>query len=314
MGDDRRRPVDGVDLRHQRRDHQPRLVVQVVVVKLRMAGVQVLAHGVVLPHEERMEEREADPEVAGDTREVDVLLEFDRREPAVVVDPQLAVLPGTESLRERDVTTVDLGAVPPVRIVGDEGGGPGRIGARVAPRALDLHRVVGPRVVVVHLDQPWVLGLVLAMAEPVVDLELDPRAGQEVERRRRLELLPREQLAADRPRVRIEERVRRLRVRVLQRDIPSEAAAEAAHQRIVQVVVRAVQRAGGLVALMRRHVRPVERPAPGVVEVLLPQPVAQPDQHGNRQGQRQLGPADPPIDLFGDAVQERREGHANAPL
>ena len=38
VGDDRRRPVDGVDLRHQRRDDEPRLVVELVVGRARDAS------------------------------------------------------------------------------------------------------------------------------------------------------------------------------------------------------------------------------------------------------------------------------------
>ena len=79
VGDDRRRPVDRVDLRHQRRDDEPRLVVELVVGELRIARVQVVADRVVLAHEERVQQREPDPEVAGDAGEVDVRLELLRR-------------------------------------------------------------------------------------------------------------------------------------------------------------------------------------------------------------------------------------------
>ena len=43
------------------------------------------------------------------------------------------------------------------------------------------------------------------MADPVVDLELDPGAGEHVERRRRLEVVAGEELAADGSRVRLEQ-------------------------------------------------------------------------------------------------------------
>jgi hypothetical protein len=80
--------------------------------------------------------------------------------------------------------------------------------------------MLGPRVVRLERDHPWVLLLLLAVAEPVVHLELDPGAGEQVERRRRDELLPGEELAADEAWVRLE-RVR-LRLRVLQGNVPPE--------------------------------------------------------------------------------------------
>src|SRR5881227_2829228 len=59
-----------------RRDHEPRLVVEILVVELGIARVQVLADGVVLAHEERVEQRQADPEVLRDTGRVDVRLDL----------------------------------------------------------------------------------------------------------------------------------------------------------------------------------------------------------------------------------------------
>src|SRR5204863_8129863 len=102
------------------------------------------------------------------------------------------------------VAAVDLRAVPPVRVVGDERRRPVGARARIAARALDPHRVLRPGIVVGKRYDPWVLVLVLAVAEPVVDLELDPGAGEEVQRRRRNEVLAREQLAAHDARVRLE--------------------------------------------------------------------------------------------------------------
>ena len=102
-------------------------------------------------------------------------------------------------------------------------------------------------------DDPRVLGLVLAVAEPVVHLELDPRAGEQVERRRGNELLPRQQLAADGARVRLERIL--LAHRVLERDVAAETAAETAHQRVVEVVERPVERAGGQVVAGGRRRR-----------------------------------------------------------
>src|SRR5213596_2224356 len=51
-----------------------------------------------------------------------------KRRQAEVVDSQLAVGAQTERLGERDVPPVDLGGVPPVRVVRDEGRRPVRVG------------------------------------------------------------------------------------------------------------------------------------------------------------------------------------------
>ena len=59
--------------------------------------------------------------------------------------------------------------------------------------------MLGPGVVVVERHEPRVLRLVLAVAEPVVHLELDPGAREQVERRRGQELMAGQQLAADDP-------------------------------------------------------------------------------------------------------------------
>ena len=63
----------------------------------RDAGVQVVADRVVLAHEERVQEREADPEVAGHTREVDVRLEL-LGDQSALVEPELAELARADRL------------------------------------------------------------------------------------------------------------------------------------------------------------------------------------------------------------------------
>ena len=274
-----------------------------------MRVVQAVADRVVLPHEERVQQREPDPEVACDAGEVDVRLHL-LRDQAELIDPELAVLARSQCVREARVAPVDLGAVPPVRVVGDERRRPFGARARVGAGARDPHRVLGPRVVVGQRHDPPVLLVVLAVAEPVVYLELDPRAREQVERRRRDELLAREQLAADRPRIRLE----RIPFAhgVLERHVAAEAAAEAAHQRVVEVVERPVQRAGRHVSGVIVDVWPVERPAAGVVEVLPAQHVAQADEDEHRKRQRQLVPADASVDrLCGGVVQA---WHSGSPL
>ena len=269
VGDDRRRPVDRMDLGHERGVDQARLLVKGLVVELRVLGVQPLADRVVLEHEERVQQCEADPEVAGDAAKVDVRLHILGQQP-FGRDPQQTVFPGADRAREGWVAAVDLRAVPPVRVGGDECRGTGRIGARILARPLDLHRVLRPWIVRREVDAPRVLGLVLAVAEPVMHLELDPGAGEQVEGRRRDELLACQELEADPPRVGLEQTVVRIGKGMLGRDVATEAAAEPSHQRILEVVVRAVDRAGGQVVGVPlvaggRH---VQRPAAGVVQVL----------------------------------------------
>ena len=215
VGDDRRRPVDRVDLRHQRRvDRAGALSYSSWSVELRMPRVQVVADRVVLAHEQRVQEREADPEVPGDAREVDVLLELLRRQ-ALLVDPELAVLARAERGGERRVAAVDLRAVPPVRVVGDVRRRLVRVGrsGRACVRGIFIG-CSGQGSSSATGISPRLLRLGLAVAEPVVHLELDPRSGEQVERRRRLELLAGQELAADQARARVEHRVSRLAVAV----------------------------------------------------------------------------------------------------
>src|SRR6266511_4205093 len=112
----------------------------------------------------------------------------------------------------------------------------------------------GPRVVALEGDDPRTVRFVLAVAEPVVHLELDPRTGEQVERRRRLELVAGQQLPADEARVRLEQLVLGLEGGGLEGDVAPEAAAEAAHQRLVEVVEGAVQRSRGQMARVLGYV------------------------------------------------------------
>ena len=172
----------------------------------------------------------------------------------------------------------------------------------------DLHRVLGPRVVLLERDLPGV-GQLRIVAQPVVHLELDPSPGQQVERRRGLEGLAREEPAADEPRVRVEQPLRIVRVGVLQRHVSPEPAPERAHERVVEVVVGAVDHPRTEVAadvgILERRL--VERPAARVVEVLRAESVAQPDQDGDRGDRRQPRPAERAVDLLGRIGDKLRE-------
>ena len=145
------------------------------------------------------------------------------------------------------------------------------------------------------------------MDEPVVNHELDPRGGEEVEDRGRLELFACHQLAADRPRVG-HEQVGRVGHRVLQRHVAPEAAADRAHARILQIVAGPVGRArfaNGRIEIGRgRHGLFLERRFLGIVQVLLAQLVADLDQLRVGKKARQLIPGTA-VQQPADALQQR---------
>ena len=72
--------------------------------------------------------------------------------------------------------------------------------------------------------------------------ELNPGRCQQVEERHRLKFVARHQLAADDPGTGIQQ-VRCVRKHVLERDVAAEPPAAAAHRRVMEVVVCAVDRA-----------------------------------------------------------------------
>ena len=126
--DDRRRPLDRVDLRHQRRRDQPRLREELVVRPLRVLGGEPVGDRVVLAREERVQERQPEPEVPGDARQVELRVEV-ARQLAVRVEPEPAARMLAERARDRGLAAVDLRAVPPVRV----GRHPGRRRRRSRP-------------------------------------------------------------------------------------------------------------------------------------------------------------------------------------
>src|SRR4029077_10356401 len=98
-----------------------------------------------------------------------------------------------------EVAAVNLRAVPPVSLgVGVGRYGTGRTGfaRRVVASAADAHRGFGPGIVVVERNLERTVLVVVAVAHPIVDLELNPRSRQQVERCRRLELASRHPLPA----------------------------------------------------------------------------------------------------------------------
>ena len=116
VGDDRRRPLDRVDLCHHGRGDQPGLVVELVVAPVPVFPTQRVADRVVLADEERMEEAEADPEIPAGAHRVEERIERRGVQP-VVADVELAVRPRACEFLEGLVVAVDLRAVPPVGVL-----------------------------------------------------------------------------------------------------------------------------------------------------------------------------------------------------
>src|SRR5205085_11646805 len=135
----------------------------------------------------------------------------------------------------------------------------------------DRERRLRPRVAWLERDLPAVGGIAAAVAEPVLNHELDPRRGEQVERLGRDELAAGEELTADGARVRLHQHDVRLRRGGPERYVAAEARAEHAHPRLGQVVVDpelgAVYEERRVVGRQRRQVD--RRLAARVVEVLL---------------------------------------------
>jgi hypothetical protein len=89
-----------VDLRHQRGVDEARAVVKLVVRPARVLTEKAVADRVVLAREERVQEREAEPEVAGDAGQVDGSIQV-AWQVAVRIEPELAVRTSAQGRRER---------------------------------------------------------------------------------------------------------------------------------------------------------------------------------------------------------------------
>jgi hypothetical protein len=248
--DDARRPLDRVDLGHQRRVDQPRRVEQPLVVPARVLLLENVADRVVLLGEQRVQAGEPEPPVLVEAGQVDAGLGRILRQPAVRPDLQLAVLEGADRVLGLLVGAVDLRAVPPVGLgvaevdpVAVPGGPVPR--RRDADRAMHVHRMLRPVVVVGDRHLHAVLGIAAAMEEPVVVLELDPRGGEDVEARGRLELVARHQLERDGARVRVVEPRRLLGLDPLRVDVARELGLDRAHLLVLEVVPHAVGTARG---------------------------------------------------------------------
>ena len=200
MRQDGGRPVDRMDLRHQRRVDQLGLAIELLVVPFRVLVLEQIADVVVLLREQGVEHRQADPPVVAEAGEVRTGLRIHRQQPGRL-EPQLAADVSADLLRGRGVAAVDLRRVPPVAVQVGVGRRPGRT-VRAGSRSVLRTLMVGsPKSSPGWRRNLEELGLRVLVHEPVVHLELNPRRRQQVQDRRRLELLAGHQLAADGARV-----------------------------------------------------------------------------------------------------------------
>ena len=164
-------------------------------------------------------------------------------EQTIVADLELAVLARAHLRGDCLIAAVKLRGVPPVRLGVDEGRGfvgVARRARRVAARATHEHRAIRPRVVVAQGNLNRVLFLVMPVAHPVVNHELNPRGGQQIDDGGGLEGVAGHQLKTDRARAGLEERGRFLGDDLIERHVTTEAGSDAAHPRLPEVVVGSV--------------------------------------------------------------------------
>ena len=198
-------------------------------------------------------------------------------------------------------------------VVGDVGRrAGGRAGIR--RRLLDPHGVLGPVVVGVERDVPRVGDL--AVTEPIVDFELNPGGGQQVQGGGRLKFGARQQSFTDQSGAGGQELVVGFGVGLRDGHVAPEPAADRAHQRIAEIVelTRARPTRPVVTDVGLARVGVIGVPAAGVVQVEFAQPAAQADQHRYRDGDRQPRPSDTTIEAFGQPskpVQDR--GHGRVP-
>ena len=148
------------------------------------------------------------------------------------------------------------------------------------------------------------------MAQPVVDHELEPGGGGQVEARRRNEGVPGQELVADRSRIRLQQVSVRLGIGFRDRYVPAKAHLDTAHRRVAEIVVGAIRRTPGQVPVVCRRLRlhlAVVGQGCRVVEVLLAH--AHPDAFQDRKCEWQGQPVPPPglIDGFGRAHKKVAE-------
>ena len=325
-----RGPLDRVNLGEQGGQDQPRLLEQPVAVLVRVVDLQAIADGVVLAGEQRVQGGQADPPVAVDAGELQLGFvavhaaiglarqQTARREVDLAVGCRLARRRVGADARHESRCSTRRSAMRPtsgVSTLMNVGGLPSSAGPRVGSGCvrgtISGFSGNGSSSSIGNADRLDLLGRGSpAMAEPVVDHELDPGRGKDIESGRRGEGVPRQQPAADQPRIGIEQ-ARHVGVRALQGNVAAEPRAGHAHARLAQVVVRAVRRARGThVAVFRAGCLRLARF--GVVEIEATQIGAKRDQVHHRKQKAEAMPDDAPVD---DAEQiTEKPFHQSGPI
>ena len=237
-----------------------------------------------------MQNADTRPVVLFETGLVDALIRGAAVQAAVLLDLDLAVLERPHLGLLVTAGAVDLRAVPPVRLdIGER-----RRGLAVddfvpvhRDGPADLHRVDREVITVAQWDVDDLVRFTIAVEEPVVVLELNPRGGDRVDDPGRLERVAGHQLAADQTRVRIEQLLG-VGDGLVQRGVAAEARAGRAHPGIVEVVERPV-RGAGLFGRIARLTEILVGPDVGRLEkIVLPEVIPQPGQFLDLQNQRRV--------------------------
>ena len=253
VGQDGGGPLDGVDLGHDGRVDEARHVEQARIVPLGVGGGELIADGVVLAHEQGVQQGQADPPVAPEARVFHALAI--RWQGAVGIEAHLAARMAAQPVLRGLVAAIDLRAVPPVRDLVDGAAGgylhavaAGRVALAAADEHLGLPITPACFVVLGQGDVDGLLVVNLAVAHPVVGHELNPRRGEQVQEGHflhdRLAVGPEraaEQLQADLARIRREQLLADLRANRLHRHIAQETRAGGAGLGVGQAVPAAVR-------------------------------------------------------------------------
>ncbi len=296
-----------MNFRDQRAIYQPRPLEELLVVPVRIDQLQRVADRVMLARKQGMEQAQSDPPVVVEAGKIDSGMARVRRQHAVGANRDLAVLLGADLHLLGAAVAVDLSRIPPVRVEIAErrrGAEPGFAWRLVAGGALDVHAAVDrlrPVVAGRQGDLEFVSGFGRAVAEPVVDLELNPRRGEQVECGRGNEHAARQQIVGDQPRARVQQRSVRLRHCFGERDIPGKPCPCHSHARMREAVERTVSGSPALVAGIPVAGRP--HAVAGVVKIVGAQPVAEDCEIDRRNQHRKPVPAHDGVDDGIDGVQ-----------
>ena len=302
-----------MNLHDQGRVDQPRLLEQPFAVLVGIFGAQPVDDRVVLPVEQRVHDREADPPVAVDAGKLQLRVRIIggfgiERQVLGLGHVQLAVRqqsrrPGAHAVLGLEIGAVDLRAVPPLGDVVAEGrraSRVGRSGDRVLAGVQDGHFRLRP--IVARRDRKAVRRSILvveSVAQPVVHHELQPRPQQHVDRRRRDEFAAREQLTADDARIGLVELRRVLAEGFRNRRVAAEARVGHPHPRLRQIVEAAVRRSvrADVEAGWRRR---VARRGLGIEDIAVAQVDPQRHQIRHREREGQPIPDAPAVDRAED--------------